>query len=213
MGALIMSHSDDNGLVLPPELAPIQTVIVPIFKNNEREKFDEKLIPLKQRLEAAGITVKYDNSDTKRPGFKFADYELRGIPVRLVMGNNDYENGTIEIMRRDTLEKETVPFEGIEERIKALLAEMQKNIYEKARKARDSRIYMCDNYDEFKERIKDGGFFLCPWDGTEETEARLKEETQATIRCIPYGYSQDNLGNDMVSGKPAVKRALVARAY
>lgn len=213
MGALIMSHSDDNGLVLPPELAPIQTVIVPIFKNNEREKFDEKLIPLKQRLEAAGITVKYDNSDTKRPGFKFADYELRGIPVRLVMGNNDYENGTIEIMRRDTLEKETVPFEGIEERIKALLAEMQKNIYEKARKARDSRIYMCDNYDEFKERIKDGGFFLCPWDGTEETEARLKEETQATIRCIPYGYSQENLGNDMVSGKPAVKRALVARAY
>jgi prolyl-tRNA synthetase len=213
MGALIMSHSDDNGLVLPPELAPIQTVIVPIFKNNEREKFDEKLIPLKQRLEAAGITVKYDNSDTKRPGFKFADYELRGIPVRLVMGNNDYENGTIEIMRRDTLEKETVPFEGIVERIKALLAEMQKNIYEKARKARDSRIYTCDNYDEFKERIKDGGFFLCPWDGTEETEARLKEETQATIRCIPYGYSQDNLGNDMVSGKPAVKRALVARAY
>ncbi len=213
MGALIMSHSDDNGLVLPPELAPIQTVIVPIFKNNEREKFDEKLIPLKQRLEAAGITVKYDNSDTKRPGFKFADYELRGIPVRLVMGNNDYENGTIEIMRRDTLEKETVPFEGIEERIKALLAEMQKNIYEKARKARDSRIYTCDNYDEFKERIKDGGFFLCPWDGTEETEAQLKEDTQATIRCIPYGYSQDNLGNDMVSGKPAVKRALVARAY
>ncbi len=157
--------------------------------------------------------MKYDNSDNKRPGFKFADYELRGVPVRLVMGGRDLANGTIELMRRDTLEKETVPFAGIEDRVADLLTEMQKNIFQKAKKYRDEHVYTCDNYEEFKERIKDGGFFLCPWDGTEETEAKIKEETQATIRCIPYGYSQENLGNDMVSGKPAVKRALIARAY
>ena len=213
MGALIMAHSDDNGLVLPPELAPIQVVIVPIFKNGEQEKFDQTLAPLKERLEKRGISVKYDNSDNKRPGFKFADYELRGVPVRLVMGGRDLANGTIELMRRDTLEKETVPFDGIEERVAELLTEMQKNIFLKAKKYRDEHIYTCDNYEDFKERIKNGGFFLCPWDGTEETEAKIKEETQATIRCIPYGYSQENLGNDMVSGKPAVKRALIARAY
>ena len=213
MGALIMAHSDDNGLVLPPELAPTQVVIVPIFKNGEQEKFDQTLIPLKENLEKRGISVKYDNSDNKRPGFKFADYELRGVPVRLVMGGRDLANGTIELMRRDTLEKETVPFAGIEDRIADLLTEMQKNIFQKAKKYRDEHVYTCDNYEEFKERIKDGGFFLCPWDGTEETEAKIKEETQATIRCIPYGYSQENLGNDMVSGKPAVKRALIARAY
>ena len=213
MGALIMTHSDDNGLVLPPELAPTQVVIVPIFRNNEREKFDKILEPLKERLEKRGITVKYDNSDAKRPGFKFADYELRGIPVRLVMGNKDLGNGTIEIMRRDTLEKETVPFDGIEDHIEETLKDMQKAIFEKARKYRDAHIYTCDNYEEFKERIKDGGFFLCPWDGTEETESKIKEDTQATIRCIPYGYSQENPGNDMVSGKPATKRALIARSY
>ena len=213
MGALIMAHSDDNGLVLPPELAPTQVVIVPIFKNGEQEKFDQTLIPLKENLEKRGISVKYDNSDNKRPGFKFADYELRGVPVRLVMGGRDLANGTIELMRRDTLEKETVPFAGIEDRVADLLTEMQKNIFQKAKKYRDEHVYTCDNYEEFKERIKDGGFFLCPWDGTEETEAKIKEETQATIRCIPYGYSQENLGNDMVSGKPAVKRALIARAY
>ena len=214
MGALIMTHSDDNGLVLPPHLAPIQVVIIPISKGDkDGGALDERLQALTAELEAKGIRVKYDNADNKRPGFKFADYELKGVPVRLVMGARDLENGTVELMRRDTLEKETVPFAGIEDRIADLLTEMQKNIFQKAKKYRDEHVYTCDNYEEFKERIKDGGFFLCPWDGTEETEAKIKEETQATIRCIPYGYSQENLGNDMVSGKPAVKRALIARAY
>ena len=213
MGALIMTHSDDNGLVLPPALAPVQVVIVPIFKGSEIEKFDKVLLPLKERLEKRGISVKYDNSDTKRPGFKFAYYELRGMPVRLVMGGRDLAAGTVEIMRRDTLEKETVPFEGIEDRVEAVLKDMQTNIFAKAKAFRDAHIYTCDDYGEFKERIKDGGFFLCPWDGTPETEAKIKEDTQATIRCIPFGVSQDNLGADMVSGKPAVKRALIARSY
>ena len=213
MGALIMTHSDDNGLVLPPNLAPTQVVIVPIFKNGEQEKFDRHINPLVERLQKRGISVKYDNSDTKRPGFKFADYELRGIPVRLVIGGRDIENGTVEIMRRDTLEKETVSFDGIEERIEALLNEMQDNIFAKAKKRMDDNTRECNDYEEFKKLIPEGGFFLCPWDGTPETEARIKEETQATIRCVPYGVSQENLGNDMVSGKPAKARVLVARSY
>ena len=213
MGALIMTHSDDNGLVLPPNLAPIQVVIVPIFKNNEKEKFDSHIMPLVDNLRKRGISVKYDNTDTKRPGFKFADYELRGVPVRLVFGNRDLENGTVEIMRRDTLEKETVSFDGIEARIEALLPEIQKNLYDKAKKRLESRTYICNDYEEFKNRIQDGGYFLCPWDGTPETEAQIKEETQATIRCVPFGVDQNNLGNDMVSGKPAKARVLIARSY
>lgn len=214
MGALIMTHSDDNGLVLPPHLAPIQVVIVPIYKGDaELAAFDEKLGELTKKLRSMGIRVKYDNADNKRPGFKFADYELKGVPVRLVMGGRDLENGTIELMRRDTLEKQTLPFEGIEEYVKNLLEEIQTNIYNKAKKRLDENIFPCDNYEEFKERVKDGGFFLCPWDGTEETEAQIKAETQATIRCVPYGYSQENLGVDMVSGKPATCRVIVARSY
>lgn len=213
MGALIMTHSDDNGLVLPPHLAPIQVVIIPIYKGNELDKFNEKLGTLADRLQKMGIRVKYDNADNKRPGFKFADYELKGVPVRLVMGARDLENGTIELMRRDTLEKQVCPFDSIEEYIKNLLEEIQLNIYTKANTFLEKHIYSCDNYDEFKERIKDGGFFLCPWDGTEETEARIKAETQATIRCVPYGYDQTNLGVDMVSGKPATCRVLIARSY
>lgn len=214
MGALVMTHSDDNGLVLPPRLAPIQVVIVPIYKGDEElAAFNEKLGALASRLEARGVRVKYDNADNKRPGFKFADYELKGIPVRLVMGGRDLENGTIELMRRDTLEKETCIFDGIEDYVVNLLEEIQNNIYNKAKTYLDEHIYPCDNYEEFKERIKDGGFFLCPWDGTEETEAQIKAETQATIRCVPFGYSQENLGVDMVSGKPAKCRVLVARSY
>lgn len=213
MGALIMTHSDDNGLVLPPSLAPVQVVIVPIFKNNEKEKFDGHIMPLVDDLRKRGISVKYDNTDTKRPGFKFADYELRGVPVRLVFGNRDLENGTVEIMRRDTLEKETVSFDGIEARVEALLPEIQKNLYDKAKKRLESRTYICNDYEEFKSRIQDGGFFLCPWDGTPETEAKIKEDTQATIRCVPFGVDQSNLGNDMVSGKPAKARVLMARSY
>ena len=213
MGALIMTHSDDNGLVLPPHLAPIQVVIVPIYKGNELDKFNNTLGALAERLRGMGIRVKYDNADNKRPGFKFADYELKGVPVRLVMGGRDLENGTIELMRRDTLEKQVLPFEGIEEYVKNLLEEIQQNIYTKAENFLNAHIYPCDNYEEFKERVKGGGFFLCPWDGTEETEARIKAETQATIRCVPYGYDQTDLGTDMVSGRPATCRVLVARSY
>lgn len=213
MGALIMSHSDDNGLVLPPHVAPIQVVIVPIFKNGEQEKFDAVLGELAKNLQAKGIRVKYDNAENKRPGFKFADYELKGVPVRLVMGGRDLENGTIEMMRRDTLEKETLSFEGIEEKVVALLEEIQENIYQKALKLREEKTYTCTTYDDFKERIKDGGFFIYDWDGTSETEEQLKADTQATIRCIPDALSQDNLGTDMISGKPAVARVYIARSY
>ena len=214
MGALIMTHSDDNGLVLPPHVAPIQVVIVPIYKGeDELQALDEKLGGLRDRLQAMGIRVKYDNADNKRPGFKFADYELKGVPVRVVMGGRDLENGTVEIMRRDTLEKETVSFEGIEDHIKNLLEEMQQNIFKKAETFLKDNIFPCDNYEEFKEKVKNGGFYLCPWDGTPETEAQIKADTQATIRCVPYGFSQENLGNDMVSGKPATCRVIVARSY
>ncbi|MDD6553040.1 MAG: proline--tRNA ligase [Prevotellaceae bacterium] len=214
MGALIMVHSDDNGLVLPPKLAPIQVVIVPISKNAEQlAAITEKIQPVINELEAAGISVKYDDADNKRPGFKFADYELKGVPVRLVLGARDLENGTIEIMRRDTLEKESVSFDGIAQRVKDTLVDMQKALFEKAKKYRDSRIYECNDYDEFKKRIGDGGFFLCPWDGTAETEAKIKEDTQATIRCVPYGFDQSNPGTDMVSGKPATCKVIIARSY
>ena len=213
IGALIMTHSDDNGLVLPPKLAPIQVVIVPITKNAEQlQAISEKLAPVISQLRAAGISVKYDDADNKRPGFKFADYELKGVPVRLVMGGRDLEENTIEIMRRDTLEKETRSFDGIVEYVEQLLEDIQANIYKKALDFRNAHIYECDNCEEFKERIKDGGFFLCHWDGTAETEAKIKEETQATIRCVPFMFEQTP-GVDMVSGKPATQRVIIARSY
>ncbi len=213
IGALIMTHSDDNGLVLPPKIAPIQVVIVPIFKGEEQLKeLTAKLQPVIDQLRELGITVKYDDTDNKRPGFKFADYELKGVPVRLAMGGRDLENNTIELMRRDTLEKESVSFDGIVERVKALLDDIQDNIFHKAKAFRDAHIYECDNYEEFKEKVKDGGFFLCHWDGTEETEAKIKEDTQATIRCVPYMFEQTP-GVDMVSGKPAKYRVIIARSY
>ena len=213
MGALIMTHSDDNGLVLPPKLAPIQVVIVPIYKNAEQLKaIDEKVEGIVARLRALGISVKYDNADNKRPGFKFADSELKGVPVRLVMGGRDLENNTVEVMRRDTLEKETRTCDGIEDYVKTLLDEIQDNIYAKAKSYRDAHIYECDNYEDFKERVKEGGFFLCHWDGTAETEAKIKEDTQATIRCVPFEFEQTP-GVDMVSGKPAKCRVLIARSY
>ena len=213
VGALIMTHSDDNGLVLPPRLAPIQVVIIPIAtKPEQMEQVNNAVEPILAQLKAKGISVKFDNTDNKRPGFKFADYELKGVPVRLVLGARDLENGTIEVMRRDTLEKETRPMEGIVEYVENLLGDIQQNIFEKARKYRDERIYECDNYDEFKERVKDGGFFLRHWAGTAETEAKIKEETQATIRCVPYGFEQTE-GVDMVSGKPSKYRVIIARSY
>ena len=213
IGALIMTHSDDNGLVLPPRLAPVQVVVIPITKGEEQlQAISAKLSPIIDALRGLGISVKYDDADNKRPGFKFADYELKGVPVRLVMGGRDLEENTIEVMRRDTLEKETVSTEGIVEYVSHLLDDIQGNIFEKARKYRDERIYECDNYEEFKERIKNGGFFLCHWDGTEEAEAKIKEDTQATIRCVPFAYEQTE-GVDMVSGKPSKHRVIIARSY
>ena len=213
IGALIMTHSDDNGLVLPPKLAPIQVVIIPIAKGEEQlAAITEKLQPVISKLRESGIGVKFDDSDNKRPGFKFADYELKGVPVRLVMGGRDLESNTVEIMRRDTLEKETVSLEGIAEHIIQLLDNIQDNIFEKARKYRDERVYECENYEEFKEKVKEGGFFLCHWDGTAETEAKIKEDTQATIRCVPFAYEQTE-GVDMVSGKPSKYRVIIARSY
>ena len=213
MGALIMVHSDDNGLVLPPNLAPIQVVMIPIYKNDEQlNAIREKLQPVIRELQVTGVSVKLDDSDNKRPGFKFADYELKGVPVRLAMGARDLENNTIELMRRDTLEKENVSFDNIAQHVTELLTDIQNNLFEKARRYRDAHIYECDNYDEFKTKVKDGGFFLCHWDGTAETEAKIKEETQATIRCIPFGYEQTE-GIDMVSGKPTKCRVIIARSY
>ncbi len=213
IGALIMTHSDDNGLVLPPKLAPIQVVVIPIGKAGEQmQAIADKLQPVIEQLRKAGVTVKYDDSDNKRPGFKYADYELKGIPVRIVMGGRDLENNTVEIMRRDTLEKETIGFEGLAEHVVSVLDDMQANIFKKALDYRNAHIYECNDYEDFKERIKDGGFFLCHWDGTEETEARIKEDTQATIRCVPFEFEQTE-GVDMVSGKPAKHRVIIARSY
>ncbi len=212
IGALIMTHSDDNGLILPPRLAPIQVVIIPIGKGEQQTQIAEKFQPVINALKEKGISVKYDDADNKRPGFKFADYELKGVPVRLVMGGRDLENGTVEVMRRDTLEKETIGFDGLAEHVERLLDNIQQNIFQKARTFRDAHIYECDNYDEFKERVQNGGFFLCHWDGTAETEARIKEETQATIRCVPFAFEQTP-GKDMVTGKPSKCRVLIARSY
>ncbi|OWR78654.1 proline--tRNA ligase [Porphyromonas gingivalis] len=213
MGALIMSHSDDNGLVLPPKLAPYQVVIVPIYRNEEQlAQIDEKATRIIQALRAKGISVKYDNSDNKKPGWKFAEYELKGIPVRLAMGARDLENNTIEIARRDTLTKETVGLDGIEETVATLLDDIQKNIFQKALNYRKEHTITVDSYEEFKEKIEDGGFILAHWDGTSETEERIKAETKATIRCIPLNGDMTP-GKCMVTGKPSPQRVLFARAY
>ncbi len=213
MGALIMTHSDDNGLVLPPHLAPIQVVIVPIFKNDEQlAKITETVNPIIARLEELGVSVKFDDDDKRRPGFKFADYELKGVPVRLAIGARDLENGTVEVMRRDTLEKEIMQLEGIADAVKNLLEDIQENIYQKALKMREARTTKIDSYEEFKEKIEEGGFFLCHWDGTAETEELIKNETKATIRCIPLDGEEEE-GVCMVTGKPSKRRVIIARAY
>ena len=213
MGALIMTHSDDNGLVLPPKLAPIQVVIVPIYKGDDQlSLINQRVAPIVENLKSMGISVKYDNADNKRPGFKFADYELKGVPVRLVLGARDLANGTVEVMRRDTLEKSTVPIDGIEEYVKNLLDNIQDNIFQKALKHREDLTYTVDTYDEFKEQIEKGGFILAHWDGTPETEERIKEETKATIRCIPLDGDKTP-GKCMVTGKPSAQRVVFARNY
>ena len=214
MGALIMAHSDDLGLVLPPKLAPIQVVIVPIYKGEDQlNQISEKVNIIKKNLENKGISVKYDNRDTHKPGFKFAEYELKGVPVRIAIGPRDIENNTLEIARRDTLEKEIKPQEGIEDYIVNLLNNIQENIYSKALKFREENTYSVDTYDEFKDIIENkGGFVLAHWDGSAETEQKIKNETKATIRCIPLD-AQEEEGKCIYTGKPSNKRALFAKAY
>lgn len=213
MGALIMSHSDNNGLVLPPKLAPFQAVIVPIYKNEEQlAQIDEKVDNIVSQLKTLGISVKYDNADNKKPGWKFAEYELKGVPVRLAMGGRDLENNTVEVARRDTLAKETVSCDNIAVYVKDLLDAIQENIYRKAFDYRATHIISVDTYDEFKEKLDDGGFFLAHWDGTPETEERVKAETKATIRCIPL-EGDKTPGKCMVTGKPSAQRVIFARAY
>ena len=213
MGALIMTHSDDNGLVLPPHLAPIQVVIVPIYKNSEQlAEISKAVDPIVTKLQAAGISVKYDDAENRRPGFKFADYELKGVPVRLAIGPRDIQNNTVEVMRRDTLEKSEHHLDTIAEYIPELLEEIQSNIYRKALTFRDSMTRTVDTYEEFKEEIEKGGFILAHWDGTTETEEKIKEETKATIRCIPLDGDKTP-GKCMVTGKPSVQRVIFARNY
>ena len=213
MGALIMTHSDDNGLVLPPNLAPFQVVIVPIYKNDEQlADISDKVKEIIPKLKALGISVKYDNNDNKKPGWKFAEYELKGVPVRLAMGARDLENGTVEVARRDTLSKETVSIEGVETYIAQLLKDIQANIFQKAFDYRASVTRDVNSYDEFKVEIEKGGFLMCHWDGTPETEEKIKEDTKATIRCIPLN-GDTTPGLCMVTGKPSVQRVVFARAY
>ena len=213
MGALIMTHSDDNGLVLPPKLAPIQVVIVPIYRSQEQlDTINAKVAPIVENLKKQGISVKYDNADNKRPGFKFADYELKGVPVRLVLGARDIENGTIEVMRRDTLEKETVSIEGIEGYVEKLLDDIQNNIYAKALNHRLEMTTKVDTWEDFKTQIEKGGFILAHWDGTTETEEKIKEETKATIRCIPLDGEEEE-GKCIYTGKPSKRRVIFARNY
>ena len=213
MGALIMTHSDDNGLVLPPNLAPTQVVIVPIFKKQEQlDELMAKLNPLADELKKLGIRVQVDASDKATPGFKFAEYELKGVPLRIAMGGRDLENGTVELARRDTLTKETVAFDGIVETIQNLLKEIQDNIYQKALNFRLENTREVDTCEDFKEEIKKPGFLLCHWDGTPETEEKIKAETKATIRCIPL-EGDKTPGKCIYTGKPSAQRVIFAIAY
>ena len=213
MGALIMTHSDDNGLVLPPNLAPTQVVIVPIFKKQEQlDELMAKLNPLADELKKLGIRVQVDASDKATPGFKFAEYELKGVPLRIAMGGRDLENGTVELARRDTLTKETVAFDGIVETIQNLLKEIQDNIYQKALNFRIENTREVDTWEDFKEEIKKPGFLLCHWDGTPETEEKIKAETKATIRCIPL-EGDKTPGTCIYTGKPSAQRVIFAIAY
>ena len=215
MGALIMAHGDDNGLVLPPALAPIQVVMVPIYRgDDELAAVMAELDKIKQQLEALGVSVKIDDRDTLRPGFKFAEWELKGVPVRLAMGARDLAAGTVEVARRDTLTKETMQLEGIAEHIKGLLDAIQQNIYDKALAFRDSNVEKCDDWEEFKTRIQQGKFLLCHWDGTIETEQAIKDATKATIRCIPVdSFVCEEEGKDIFSGKPSHRRVIFAISY
>jgi len=214
MGALIMTHSDDEGLVLPPKLAPIQVVIVPIYKSAEElEQVSIKAKELVQKLKSMGISVKFDDDDNRRPGWKFAEYETKGVPVRVALGPRDLAEGKAEIVRRDSKEKSIVDFEGIEKIIGQLMVDIQENLFNRANQFRADNIQKVDSYEIFKEKIeKEGGFYLVHWDGTAETEALIKTETQATIRCIPLDAVEED-GKCMVTGKPSKHRVVIAKAY
>ena len=214
MGALIMAHSDDEGLVLPPRLAPTQVVIVPIYKTEEQlEALNEKAGQIKKELERKGISVKYDNRDTHKPGWKFAEYEQKGVPVRIAMGPRDLENGTVEVARRDTKEKDTLEMVDLANKIEHLLENIQQNIYQKALDYRDNAITRVDDFESFKKVLEEkGGFISAHWDGTPETEDKIKELTKATIRCIPLDAKEEK-GSCILTGKPSSKRVLFARAY
>jgi prolyl-tRNA synthetase len=213
MGALIMTHSDDEGLVLPPSLAPIQVVGIPIYRNDdELNAISEKFITLGKSLKALGISFKYDNDDNRRPGWKFAEYESKGVPIRLAMGPRDLENGNVELARRDLKTKEIVAFDGIESMIQKVLAAIQQNLLQRSKDFRTNNTFVVDSYEEFKEKIDAGGFFMAHWDGTNETEEKIKNETQATIRCIPLDFVNE-AGKCMVTGAPSKGRVVFAKAY
>jgi prolyl-tRNA synthetase len=213
MGALIMTHSDDEGLVLPPSLAPIQVVGIPIYRNDdELNAISEKFITLGKSLKALGISFKYDNDDNRRPGWKFAEYESKGVPIRLAMGPRDLENGNVELARRDLKTKEIVAFDGIESMIQKVLAAIQQNLLQRSKDFRTNNTFIVDTYEEFKEKIDAGGFFMAHWDGTNETEEKIKNETQATIRCIPLDFVNE-AGKCMVTGAPSKGRVVFAKAY
>jgi prolyl-tRNA synthetase len=214
MGALVMSHSDDNGLVLPPMLAPIQVAIVPIYKGADQlAQISEKALAIKADLEAKGISVKYDDRDTHKPGWKFAEYEFKGVPVRIAIGPRDLENNTVEVARRDTMEKEVLQLSDLPNKVSHLLDQIQKNLYQKALDYREEATNRADTYEEFKSILNDrGGFVLAHWDGTAETEAKIKEETKATIRCIPLNAKAEQ-GKCILTGKPSSRRVVFAKAY
>jgi prolyl-tRNA synthetase len=214
IGALIMAHSDDNGLVLPPKLAPIQVAIVPVFKNAEQlNAISEKVLPLKKELEAKGITVKYDDRDTHKPGWKFTEYEFKGVPVRITVGPRDLEQGTVEIARRDTLEKETLQLTDLVNKVVHLLDQIQDNLFGKAYAFRENSTYRVDTWEEFKDIMENrGGFAYAHWDGTAETEEKIKDEAKATIRVIPLNNPPEE-GKCIFSGKPSTQRVIFARSY
>jgi prolyl-tRNA synthetase len=214
IGALVMAHSDDDGLVLPPRIAPVQVVIVPIYKGDEQKsQIDEKVYAIVKNLKALGISVKYDDTDNARPGWKFAEYELKGVPVRVAIGARDLQNNVLEIARRDTKEKTTVSMDGIEAYIQQLLVDIQSAMFDKAKKFRDERITKTDNWDEFLQLLDTrGGFLAAHWDGTSETEDKIKELSKATIRCIPLNNEQEQ-GTCILTGNPSTQRVLFARAY
>ena len=213
MGALIMTHSDDEGLVLPPSLAPIQVVGIPIYRNDdELNAITEKFVTLGKSLKSLGISFKFDNDDNRRPGWKFAEYESKGVPIRLAMGPRDLENGNVELARRDLKTKEIVAFDGIESMIQKVLDAIQENLLKRSKDFRTEHTHSVDSYQEFKEKIDAGGFFMAHWDGTKETEEKIKNETQATIRCIPLDFINEE-GKCMVTGAPSKGRVVFAKAY